>query len=324
MIPRSDHFDGKQFYNPWERRPAALFDLLRWRMTSKPRSWPTRLENKFQALPKTRVTGSDLHATFVGHATVLLQTEGLNILTDPIWSESASPFSWFKIPRIHPPGISFSHLPPIDIVLISHSHYDHLDLKTLEQLWTRDQPQIFAPLGIDRIAPHIPMKTLDWHQSVSVDNEVAIHLQPAQHWSKRGLWDTDKTLWGSFVIETPSGNIYFAGDTGYGPHFRQIQLKFGTFRLALLPIGAYEPRWFLRYAHMSPEDAIQAHLDLGEPPSMAIHFGTFQLSDESYEDPLLTLEESKKEKKISKDQFRALHIGEAWHQAHSSFSSNCN
>ncbi len=319
MPSLSDHFDGKRFYNPWNRQSSSLTDLLRWRLSAKPKPWPTKVENSFDDRPQERVFGSELRVSFVGHATVLLQTQGLNILTDPVWAESASPFSWFKIPRIHPPGIAFSNLPKIDIVLISHSHYDHLNLETVTELWKRDNPRFFAPLGIDRILP-FAVETLDWDTSIRIDSQTAIHLQPAQHWSKRGIWDTDKTLWGSFVIETASGLIYFAGDTGYGPHFRDIKSKFGKFRFALLPIGAYEPRWFMRYAHMNPEDAVLAHQDLGEPYSMAIHFGTFRLSDEGYEDPVDFLAENRRQNNISEDRFRALQIGQAWHIPYSNIA----
>ncbi|MBS0615752.1 MAG: MBL fold metallo-hydrolase [Verrucomicrobia bacterium] len=309
--PLSDHFDGKQFYNPWNRKRPSFLGVLRWRLTAKPKPWPSKMGTAILDVPPARVTGPDLRACFVGHSTVLLQTDGLNILTDPMWAQSASPFPWFKIPRFHPPGIDFDDLPKIDIVLISHNHYDHLNLETLQKLFKRDNPRIFAPLGMDQIIPY-PTETLDWHTSISIDEETAIHLEPAQHWSKRGLWDTDKTLWGSFVIQTKSGLIYFAGDTGYGPHFKKTHEKFGPFRFALLPIGAYEPRWFLRWAHMSPEDAVLAHRDLGMPPTMAIHHGTFRLSDEGYEDPVLTLEENKKLLGISQELFRALKIGESW------------
>lgn len=319
--PVSDHFDGRKFFNPWKRRYHSFWSLLRWRLQAPPNLWP----NKVFVLPDTppkKVAGSSLRVSFVGHSTVLMQTQSMNILTDPIWSERASPVSWIGPKRSAAPGISWDQLPKIDLILLSHNHYDHLDMPTLKKLWERDKPTILTPLGNDAIIrckhPEIEVFTLDWHESIQIDLKgrkgMTIHLEPAQHWSSRSLTDHDKALWGAFVINTSAGNIYFAGDTGYGEgrHFRQALEKFGDFRFAMLPIGAYEPRWFMNYAHMAPDEAVLAYQDLGEPYTMGIHIGAFQLSDESYHEPYQELAAARKKHGVNKDRFRALKIGEAW------------
>lgn len=317
--PASDHFDGVKFYNPWQRRTHLFWSFLRWRLQARPKPWP----NKIFVLPDTppkNVAGDSLRVSFVGHSTVLIQTQNMNILTDPIWSERASPFQWLGPKRRAAPGISWQQLPKIDLILISHSHYDHLDIPTLKKLWDRDKPTILTPLGNDAIIhskhPEIKVQALDWHQSKTIgeDERVKVYLEPAQHWSSRNLWDHDKALWGAFVIDSPSGKIYFAGDTGYGDGepFRQALQKFGEFRFAMLPVGAYEPRWFMKYAHMSPEDAILAYHDLGEPYTMGVHVGTFQLSDEGYEDPSQDLAIAKQKYNVGNQLFRILKVGEVW------------
>lgn len=314
--PSSDHFDGKRFFNPWSRGLYKFTDLIRWRLTAKPVPWPAQIENNLMDKPPPRVEGSQLRISFVGHATILIQTEGLNILTDPIWSLRASPFSWAGPKRVCPPGIPFENLPEIDLILISHCHYDHLDLPSIYSLWKWDKPTIITPLGNDSIIqrrfPDIAVETLDWHQSKSFKNCV-IYLEPLQHWSARSLWDRNQALWGAFIIQTKSGAIYFAADTGYGSgqHFREAFQKHGPFRLAFLPIGAYEPRWFMKYAHMNPEEAVRAHLDLGSPNTLGIHYGTFHLSDESYDAPLKELKLAMEKHSLDEGRFRPLKIGDA-------------
>lgn len=202
--------------------------------------------------------------------------------------------------------------------MVSHNHYDHLDLETLGKLWHRDQPLIVTPLGNDALIckhqPSVEVQALDWGQSLKGREGIAVHVEPSQHWSARNLWDHDKALWGAFVVETPSGNLYFAGDTGYaeGVHFRKAKEKFGGFRFALLPIGAYEPRWFMQYAHMSPDDAALAFCDLDRPYTAAIHHRTFNVADEGYDDPVNALAAAKKARHIPDERFRTLKIGEAW------------
>lgn len=316
--PPSDHFDGRYFFNP---RPNSFtfFDVLRWKSNAAPKPWPEHVKSVVPFIkPDARLRPGELKVTFIGHSTVLIQIGELNILTDPVWSERASPFTWMGPKRVEAPGIPLDALPPIDIVLLSHNHYDHMDLKTVQALWRSHHPLIVAPLGNDAIVhafdSSIAVVTLDWETSHAVSENVSLHLQPVQHWSSRHFWDRNKALWGSFVIQTPSGKVYFAGDTGYneGIHFKKTQEAFGPFRLALLPIGAIEPRWFMEYGHMNPEEAVLAHKDLGGPLTLAIHFGTFHLSDESYEDPLKDLEAARQKYHVTEERFRALKAGVSW------------
>jgi L-ascorbate metabolism protein UlaG (beta-lactamase superfamily) len=230
-----------------------------------------------------------IRASFINHATVLLQTQGLNFLTDPIWSDRASPVSFAGPKRVHPPGVAFKDLPKIDYVLISHNHYDHLDLETLKRLQKAFKPIFLVGLKVSNnlrsSLPDAKIIELDWGQFYEISKDKKIHFLPAQHWSARWPWDRNQTLWGAFAIETSGGNIYFAGDTGYGKHFKDAQKQFGKFKLALLPIGAYEPRNFMKYQHMNPEDAAQAARDLRAENSLGIHFGCFALATEGYGAP---------------------------------------
>lgn len=226
--------------------------------------------------------------TWVGHATLLVQMDGLSFLTDPIWSNTASPMAFAGPSRLVPPGISLEDLPPIDFVLVSHNHYDHLDLATLEQLAARSHTTRFlVPLenaetlrarGIPRV------EELDWGESVQ-HGRVTVHCLPAQHWSQRGLFDRNRSLWASWAVVGPTRRFYFGGDTGYFEGFRAIGSTLGPFDLAALPIGAYEPRAMMREAHLNPEEAVQAGLDVRARKAVAIHFGTFDLADEALDEP---------------------------------------
>lgn len=314
--PVSSHFDGLRFFNPWDRRVHSIWNLVQWRITSKAKPWPKKVEIHLSEPPPAKVTGSQLRVCFVGHATVLIQIEGLNILTDPVWSNYL--VKWANVKRVSEPAIPLEQLPKIDLILISHNHYDHFDLVTLQRLWQRDQPRILLPLGNDRIVasfdPSIKVEVLDWEESKQLNSETTVYLQPAQHWSARRLSDWDMALWGAFVIQTAHGPIYFAGDTGFGKGeiFQKVREEFGKFRFALLPIGAYEPRWFMKYSHMSPDDAVLAYQILGHPYAMPIHFGTFRLSDESYEDPFTDFAIACEAHQVNPENFRLLHIGDVW------------
>lgn len=237
--------------------------------------------------PPSEMNGPGLRVTFVNHATVLLQQDGSNILTDPVWSERVSPFSWTGPRRRRAPGVRWEDLPRIDTVLISHNHYDHLDLATLEKLARRGQSEFVAPSGVARLLRSHgiePVHELDWGESVRLGSST-IHSVPAIHFSARGLFDRNRTLWCGYMIEAMDRRIYFAGDTAFGCHFDQIRATFGPPCLALLPIGAYEPRWFMSPVHMSPEDAVKAHETLRAQTSIAIHHGTFQLADDAIDTP---------------------------------------
>jgi L-ascorbate metabolism protein UlaG (beta-lactamase superfamily) len=285
MFPK--HFDGKLFYNPDAPQAPGLLKALRWKLTSRPEPSPTFISDVEQSIPPRRVEGSGLRATLVNHSTVLLQQQGCNILTDPIWSERASPLSWIGPRRRRKEGISWDHLPPIDTVLISHNHYDHLDLPTLQRLEARGDSTFIVPARGARLLRSKsigPAHELDWGESLSLP-AFTVHCVPALHFSSRGIYDRNKTLWCGYVIECQKRFVYFAGDTAFGPHFTQIREKFGSPRLALLPIGAYEPRWFMSPVHMAPDEAVRAHEILAAKTSIAIHHGTFQLSDEGIDTP---------------------------------------
>jgi L-ascorbate metabolism protein UlaG (beta-lactamase superfamily) len=281
------HFDGKRFYNPDGSKAPGLQEVLRWKLTSRPEPSPGFISDVEQSVPPPRVECSGLRTTLVNHSTVLLQQRGSNILTDPIWSERASPLSWAGPRRRRNPGVSWEGLPCIDAVLISHNHYDHLDLPTLHRLTARGGSTFIVPAGVASLlhSENIrPTHELDWGESLSLPG-FTIHCVPALHFSGRRIFDHNKTLWCGYVIECQERLVYFAGDTAFGSHFAQIRERFGMPRLALLPIGAYEPRWLMSPVHMGPDEAVRAHEILAAKTSIAIHHGTFQLSDEGIDTP---------------------------------------
>jgi L-ascorbate metabolism protein UlaG (beta-lactamase superfamily) len=316
--PPSDHFDGSRFFDPHGAPPNRLVDLIRWRALRDPRPWPASVANPPADKPPRRVDSRDWRISFVGHASVLLQTAGLNILIDPIWSERASPFGFAGPKRVRAPGIAFDDLPPIDVVLVSHCHYDHLDVPTLSRLSTTHRPRIVAPLGNDTIMRagdlSIRAETHDWDVRVSVSRDVSVTLAPMHHWSARGVLDRNKALWAAFVVETPAGRYYHVADSGYGGghHFRAARERYGPFRLAALPLGAYEPRWFMRNHHLNPQEAVQAFADCGADAALGHHFGTFPLGDDAIEAPEAALAEARTVAGVASDKFRTLRPGEVW------------
>jgi L-ascorbate metabolism protein UlaG (beta-lactamase superfamily) len=258
------------------------------------------------------VTGGAVRVTFVNHATALIQIDGLNILTDPIWSERASPLSFAGPKRVRPPGLRFEDLPPIDAVLVSHNHYDHMDVPTLARLWREHHPRIFAGLGNAAFLAEngIEATDLEWWQSVPLAAGVELTSVPTQHFSSRGTRDRDATLWTGFVVKGPAGAVYFGGDTGYGPHFRAVRERLGPMRAALLPIGAYLPRWFMGPVHLAPEEAVQAARDLAAGTAVAIHFGTFRLADDGQDQAPVDLARALAVRGLSPEWFWVLGFGE--------------
>lgn len=311
--PKSDHFDGRYFHNVPDR--FRTFDeLVKWLWNRKPTPWPEHIEIEKFAPPKPRSAENEMKVTFVNHATVLIQWNGVNILTDPVWSERASPFTWMGPKRVHEPGILWEDLPKIDVVLISHNHYDHMDRDTLHKLYQRDRPIMVTGLGNGTILKgfEIPHSIeLDWWQTTDVTPNFAVTYVPAQHFSARWPWDKDKALWGGFVIKNQGDTVYFMGDSGDGDHFTDIGEKFGPFRLALIPIGAYEPRWFMKPAHINPQEAVAIHQLLKSNTSIAIHFGTFPLSDEGIDQPQIDLKHALENAKLSENEFLLLKPGES-------------
>lgn len=311
--PLTDHFDGRKFHNLEPPGRKGFIDFLRWQLTAKRGRWNKWTDNKLASAPPPRVNGQGLRVTFVNHATVLIQAGGLNILTDPVWSERASPVSWAGPRRHRPPGLRFEDLPPIDLVLLSHNHYDHLDVETLERLRDEHRPRFVTGLGNRALLETRgigDVTELDWWEAAKVSGEVGVTCVPAKHFSGRGLSDADSTLWCGYVLQTPGGGVYFAGDTGMGSHFAEINDRLGPFRLALLPIGAYLPRWFMHPVHLSPRDAVELHRLLKPRVSVAIHFGTFALGDDGETEPADELREALKDEDEADSRFWLLEHGE--------------
>jgi len=277
------------------------------------RPWPAWVENRGVPRIYEKLGADELAITFINHATFLIQVAGLAILTDPMWSGRASPFRRVGPKRVRAPGVPFDELPAIDIVLLSHNHYDHLDTATLARLRRRFGPtvlvaagdgRLIAPLGFTRV------HELDWWEEVRLCDTLAITFVPAQHFSARGLFDRQKSLWGGFMIESRGRRIYFGGDTGYCSHFADIRNRLGSPDIAMLGIGAYEPRWFMQPMHMNPPEAVRAHRDLGSRHSIGMHFGTFQLTLEAIDQPLIDLARARAESGVGEDEFIVLNEGE--------------
>lgn len=296
-----------RFTNPWPgaESPHGLRDLLRWRRerAALERTTPADRPTFERAKPGFHLPRAPLDlltATWVGHSTVLVQLDGLNILTDPIWSDRASPISWLGPRRWVPPGVALESLPPLDLVLISHNHYDHLDAPTVRRL-ARLHPQAhwLVPLGLVPLLRRLGARQiteLDWWEETIVAG-ARVACTPAKHFSARGLTDRLRTLWCGWTVRAASHALFFAGDTGYHPDFAAIGKRYGPFDIVLIPIGAYDPRWFMRPVHMDPEEAVRAYIELssGSLPSpgaqrprsvaVGIHWGTFKLTDEAMDEP---------------------------------------
>jgi L-ascorbate metabolism protein UlaG (beta-lactamase superfamily) len=316
--PVSDHFDGERFFDPDGVPPKSLGQVLRWQFGRgrKRTTWPEWVPSPHADTPPARVEGDTVRLSFVGHVSWLIQAAGLNILIDPVWSERVSPLSFAGPKRRNDPGIAFDALPEIDVVLVSHGHYDHLDRPTLSRLAANFTPRVITPLGNDvamREADRaIRAEAFDWHDRVELGNRLAVTLVPTRHWSARGLFDRNKALWASFVLETPAGKIYIVCDSGYGEgkHFGRVAEAHGPLRLAILPIGAYEPRWFMRDQHMNPSDAVKALADCGAEQALAHHHGTFQLTDEAIDAPAMALAEALDAAKLPREKFAVLKPGQ--------------
>ncbi|WP_339388559.1 MBL fold metallo-hydrolase [Planctobacterium marinum] len=311
---RSDHFDGKKYYNPTLQKQFSpgLSDIYQMMREGRP-DWPDRIENKGVSQLDATLGPDDFSLTFVNHATFLIQFAGVNVLTDPVWSERASPVSWIGPKRVRKPGIPISKLPNIDLILISHNHYDHLDIKTLKLLSDKFNPVVVVPIGDKKLLNSVGIrnvKELDWWESISMEEGSTITFTPTQHSSARGLFDRDKSLWGSYFIKYRQRSIYFGGDAGYSSHFSETRKRLGPPDVALLGIGAYAPRFFMKSIHMDPAEAVLAHKDLGANQSVGMHFGTFQLSSESFDQPLKELGIALLEQGVKESAFTTLQDGE--------------
>ena len=316
--PVSDHFDGRIFFNPEGVPPGKFTDLLKWQLFEKRAKWPDAFPSPFAgAKPKTAIQ-EGFEVTLIGHATLLIQIQGMNLITDPVFSHRASPVQFAGPKRINPPGVAFEDLPKIDCVLLTHNHYDHLDIGSVGRLVDRDNPLILAPLGNDVILKDAVSKanveTGDWGDVKRIGNGIAIHFEPCHHWSARGTRDRRMALWSAFVIETDGAKIYHIGDTGFhsGINYRAAAQKHGPFDLAIIPIGAYEPRWFMNGQHQNPTQAVEGFLACGAKAAVGHHWGTFQLTNEPIDEPPALLKKALAEKKVDEARFVPLHPGETW------------
>jgi L-ascorbate metabolism protein UlaG (beta-lactamase superfamily) len=350
-FPVSDHSDGERFFNVDRSADRSLADVFRWMRTRERTAWPASVPVAAYAPPPPSVAPGRVAVTFIGHSTFLIRTASAVLITDPVFTSHAGPYGRLGPRRVRSPGIPIASLPPVDIVLVSHNHYDHLQHSSLRHF--QHKATYVAPLGVppqlgvtsgtdlppkggsheigrgsddgeqpasasrrkvpdtDHMASAFRrMHELDWWQSAQVGG-VEITAVPAQHFSARTPWDRNRTLWCGYVVKTDGVTIYFAGDTGYAAHFAQIGARWPSIDVALLPIGAYEPRWFMIYAHMNPEEAVRAHVEVKARASVGMHFGTFQLTDEAIDEPLRALERARANAGISAEAFRVLGFGES-------------
>jgi L-ascorbate metabolism protein UlaG (beta-lactamase superfamily) len=310
MPTPSDHFDGRRYFNPNGANGQPFWKVPQLLLTPKIR-WPSEVPIEPRRPP---TPGPDeIVVTFVGHSTFLIQTAEANVLIDPMYAPRAGPLELAGPRRVRSPGVRFDDLPPISLVLLSHNHYDHCDLGTLKRLERLSHPVAVTPPGNGRLlraAGFGRIEELDWWQTSSTA-PVRVTVTPAQHFSARHPFDRNKALWGGFLLEVGGRRIYHAGDSGYGSHFREIGQGLGPIDLALIPIGAYEPRWFMRDIHLNPAEAVQAHLDLGARQSFAMHFGTFQLTPEGIDQPVHDLATALRDRGVPVEQFRTLEVGES-------------
>jgi len=314
--PVSAHFDGVSFS---DGRPVTkgLADVWKWQTSKREReAFPPHYPAPPQDKPPARVDGARI--VHLGHASFLYQVAGLNLLVDPVYAQRASPFSFIGPKRVNEPGVAFADLPPIDVVLITHNHYDHLDIETLARIHQRDRPRMIMPLGNDTIVkariPDARTEAHDWKARVALSDAVAVTLVPTYHWSARGAFDRRMALWCSYVVETRETKIFHVGDTGYhdGSLYEVLGAEHGPFRLAVLPIGAYEPRWFMGDNHMNPEEAVKVMLALKAEQALGHHWGTFQLTDEGVERPPEALKQALDQAGLPQERFTPLRPGLSW------------
>jgi L-ascorbate metabolism protein UlaG (beta-lactamase superfamily) len=351
--PPSTHFDGRRFFNPdgefgngGSQRRTPIGWMLRFATGGGRAPWPAHVAvdpgypvAAGVACPTTpprvaenwrrcvdRVDPSRMFVTWIGHSTVLVQAGGINILTDPIWTERAGPFGVTGPKRVRDPGIRFDDLPKIDLVLLSHNHYDHMDLATLKRLWTRDRPLIVTSLGNDTILKNVgvPAVARDWGESVAVRRSarasdgrmttpISVRIERVHHWGSRWMRDRNRALWSGFTVTLPGGNLFYAGDTGFGDgSWAAAAAKDGPFRLAIIPIGAFRPQNVMSGNHIGPDEAVEVFHRLGAANALAVHWGTFQLSEEAINDPPAVLRDALARRGIAPARFRVTEVGRNW------------
>jgi L-ascorbate metabolism protein UlaG (beta-lactamase superfamily) len=315
-LPVSDHFNGKTFFQSHHSYSARYRDLLRWRLTAKGTPWPRHVFVPPQPPPPSPQR-DEVVVTWIGHASFLIQSAPVNLLIDPVFSERASPFRWLGPQRAHAPGVSIDRLPPISAVLISHDHYDHFDQESLRRLAAAHNPTFIVPLRHAELLGRAGARKiveLDWWQShrLGTASDAIATLTPSKHWSNRFGTPRNHRLWGGFHLGFGSKRVWFAGDSGYDREiFQAIRDRCGSPELALIPIGAYEPRWFMAPIHMNPAEALQAHRDVGARRSIGMHWGTFQLTDEGRDEPVRALQEAQHAAGMEPEEFSVLVPGES-------------
>jgi len=317
--PKSDHFDGVRFFNPSGTMPKGARDLLKWNFATPTAKWPKAFPSPYQDRPPPSVAHDVVRVSFIGHASYLIQGAGRAILIDPVYANVASPVPFAGPRRVNDPGIPFDALPRIDAVIVTHNHYDHMDMATLKRLFIRDRPQFITPLGNDTLLRRglgdIDVTAVDWHDSVRLGDGVDVDAVPTQHWSARGLGDRMHALWASFVLKIGAKTIYAVGDSGLGDGgtFRDVGVRYPLIDLALLPIGAYEPRWFMRDQHMNPDDAVRALELCGARRALGHHWGTFKLTNEPIDAPREALALAIAARGWTSERFKALQPGAVHH-----------
>jgi L-ascorbate metabolism protein UlaG (beta-lactamase superfamily) len=309
----SDHHNGERFFNPHGDGARSLAEVFKWQRTRERAAWPERVPLEVYPPPPDDVPPGRIAVTFIGHATFLLRTAAALFVTDPVFTTHAGPFGRIGPRRVRAPGCTLDQVPPADVVLVSHNHYDHLQPSSLRALDRHARPWYLTGLGNKRLLSSTGLRQvdeLDWWDAIELGPFGRVTCVPAQHFSARTPWDRDRTLWAGFVVESAGATVYFAGDTGYAPLFEDIGRRFPRIDLALIPIGAYEPRWFMRPVHVNPEEAVRIHRDVGARRSIGMHFGTFHLTDEAIDAPLIALEHARREAGVSDDDFPTIGFGE--------------
>lgn len=309
--PKTNHFNGHRFKNPSGISAKGFSSVFKYVITRKRDKW-TALKNPHIATQKISDAPIDeIRYTFINHSTYLLQLGDLNILTDPIFSDYCSPVPLPPMKRYRPPGVSLDLLPRIDLVLVTHNHYDHMDSWSINEITKRWNPDFITSLGNKDTLLKMgaeKVEEMDWWDNYTY-RDITITATPANHFSSRGIFDRNTSLWCGFVLATAKKKIYFLGDSGYSDIFKEIGTRLGPFDLSLIPIGAYMPRWFMGPIHISPEESVQVHIDLKSKKSGAMHFGTFALADDNPERAVRELTTAKKDRGVTDQEFAIIEEG---------------
>jgi L-ascorbate metabolism protein UlaG (beta-lactamase superfamily) len=313
-IPSLARVEAKTFENVYPFPMKSFLDALKFRFTRSPAQWPESRPVARTPVVNRNLNGSEASITWIGHSTFLIEFEGLRVITDPVYSDWIGFTSWLSSTRVTPPALKLEQTPKVDLILVSHDHFDHMDLPSLEFFAKRDDPVIVAGLGSKPLLEETGFKKiveLDWYANHSIRDGVSVTFIPAQHWSMRVPFVRNTRLWGGFYLKVRDKTLYFVGDTGYHPKlFKEIHDRVGPVDFAFIPIGAFKPQDFVRDQHIDPIDAVELHRDVKSRKSVGMHFGTFQLTDEGIDEPCELLESTVKKKELGSDEFTCMAIGE--------------